>query len=139
MISYRWGGVGWDNNVHVPVQTQAQQPHHRSLKHTQAPTRRTHTHYQHLRYGYKILHRTKRNSRISTLHLYVIVMMMMLMLMLRLMLLMMLMLMLMLLMMMMMVMMAVMVMVMVMTMMTTTKKKHDNDGDGDGGDDDDWP
>ena len=24
------GGVGWDNNVHVPVHTQAQQPHHLS-------------------------------------------------------------------------------------------------------------
>ena len=23
MISYRWGGVGWGNNVHVPVHTQA--------------------------------------------------------------------------------------------------------------------
>ena len=23
-----WGGVGWGNNVHVPVHTQAQQPHH---------------------------------------------------------------------------------------------------------------
>ena len=21
MIKYRWGGVGWDNNVHVPVYT----------------------------------------------------------------------------------------------------------------------
>jgi len=21
MITYRWGGVGWDNNVHVPVHT----------------------------------------------------------------------------------------------------------------------
>ena len=30
MISYRWGGVGWDNNVHVPVHTQAPQPHHLS-------------------------------------------------------------------------------------------------------------
>ena len=30
MISYRSGGVGWGNNVHVPVQTQAQQPHHLS-------------------------------------------------------------------------------------------------------------
>ena len=30
MISYRWGGVGWDNNVHVPGHTQAQQPHHLS-------------------------------------------------------------------------------------------------------------
>ena len=28
MISYRWGGVGWNNNVHAPVHTQAQQPHH---------------------------------------------------------------------------------------------------------------
>ena len=40
MISYRWGGVGWGvvgrcgvgwgwgNNVHVPVHTHAQQPHH---------------------------------------------------------------------------------------------------------------
>ena len=25
-----WGGVGWDNNVHVPVHTQARQPHHLS-------------------------------------------------------------------------------------------------------------
>ena len=25
-----WGGVGWDNNVHVPVHPQAQQPHHLS-------------------------------------------------------------------------------------------------------------
>ena len=23
-----WGGVGWDDNVHVPVRTQARQPHH---------------------------------------------------------------------------------------------------------------
>ena len=23
-----WGGVGWDNNVHVPVHTQARQAHH---------------------------------------------------------------------------------------------------------------
>ena len=23
-----WSGVGWDNNVHVPVHTQAWQPHH---------------------------------------------------------------------------------------------------------------
>ena len=23
-----WGGVGWGNNVHAPVHTQAQQPHH---------------------------------------------------------------------------------------------------------------
>ena len=30
MISYRWGGVGWGNNVHVPVHTQAQQPYHLS-------------------------------------------------------------------------------------------------------------
>ena len=28
MITYRWGGVGCHNNVHVPVHTQAQQPHH---------------------------------------------------------------------------------------------------------------
>ena len=25
MVSYRWVGVGWGNNVHVPVHTQAQQ------------------------------------------------------------------------------------------------------------------
>ena len=25
-----WGGVGWDDNVHVPVHPQAQQPHHLS-------------------------------------------------------------------------------------------------------------
>jgi len=25
-----WGGVGWDKNVHVPVHTRAQQPHHLS-------------------------------------------------------------------------------------------------------------
>ena len=25
-----WGGVGWDDNVHVPMHTQAQQPHHLS-------------------------------------------------------------------------------------------------------------
>ena len=25
-----WGGVGWDNNVHVPVHTQARQTHHLS-------------------------------------------------------------------------------------------------------------
>ena len=25
-----WSGLGWDNNVHVPVHTQAQQPHHLS-------------------------------------------------------------------------------------------------------------
>ena len=25
-----WGGVGWDNDVHVPVHTQEQQPHHLS-------------------------------------------------------------------------------------------------------------
>ena len=36
MISYPWGGggwgggVGWDDNVHVPMHTQAQQPHHLS-------------------------------------------------------------------------------------------------------------
>ena len=24
------GGVGWDDNVHVPMHTQAQQPHHLS-------------------------------------------------------------------------------------------------------------
>ena len=30
MISYRWGGVGQGKNVHVPVHTQAQQPHHLS-------------------------------------------------------------------------------------------------------------
>ena len=23
-----WGGVGWDNNAHVPARTQAPQPHH---------------------------------------------------------------------------------------------------------------
>ena len=23
-----WGGVGWDNSVHVPVHARAQQPHH---------------------------------------------------------------------------------------------------------------
>ena len=23
-----WGGVGWDDNVHVPVRTQARKPHH---------------------------------------------------------------------------------------------------------------
>ena len=27
MISYRWGAVGWGNNVHVPAHTQAQQPY----------------------------------------------------------------------------------------------------------------
>ena len=30
MIKYRWGGVGWDHNAHVPVHTQAPQPHHLS-------------------------------------------------------------------------------------------------------------
>ena len=30
IISYRWGGVGWHNIVHVPVHTQARQPHHLS-------------------------------------------------------------------------------------------------------------
>ena len=30
MISYGWGGVGRGNDVHVPVHTQAQQPHHLS-------------------------------------------------------------------------------------------------------------
>ena len=30
MICYRWDGVGWRNNFHVPVHTQAQQPHHLS-------------------------------------------------------------------------------------------------------------
>ena len=29
-IPVRWGGVGRGNNVHVPVYTQAQQPHHLS-------------------------------------------------------------------------------------------------------------
>ena len=24
MMTYRWGGVGWGNNVHVPVHTRAQ-------------------------------------------------------------------------------------------------------------------
>ena len=27
---FQEGGVGWGNNVHVPVHTQAQQPHHLS-------------------------------------------------------------------------------------------------------------
>ena len=35
IISYCWGGVGWDNNVHVPVHTQARQQavvfHHQLL------------------------------------------------------------------------------------------------------------
>ena len=30
MIRYWWGGVGWDNKVHVSVHTQAPQPHHLS-------------------------------------------------------------------------------------------------------------
>ena len=29
-LPLEWGRVGWDNNVHVPVRTQAQQPHHLS-------------------------------------------------------------------------------------------------------------
>ena len=35
IISYCWGGVGWDNNVHVPVYTQAREEavvfHHQLL------------------------------------------------------------------------------------------------------------
>ena len=31
IISYCWGGVGWDNNVHVPVHTPARQTHHLSV------------------------------------------------------------------------------------------------------------
>ena len=33
-----WGGVGWGNNVHVPVHTQAQQPYHLSCSPADAGT-----------------------------------------------------------------------------------------------------
>ena len=33
-----WGGVGWDNNAHVPVHTQAPQPHHLSCSRTDTGT-----------------------------------------------------------------------------------------------------
>ena len=46
MISYPWGGgwwvgwggVGWDDNVHVPMHTQAQQPHHLSSRRAETGT-----------------------------------------------------------------------------------------------------
>ena len=31
MMTYRWGGVGWGNNVHVPVHAHAQQAYHLSF------------------------------------------------------------------------------------------------------------
>ena len=37
----RWGGVGWvgwDDNVHVPMHTQAQQPHHLSSRRAETGT-----------------------------------------------------------------------------------------------------
>jgi hypothetical protein len=33
-----WGGVGWDDNVHVPMHTQAQQPHHLSSRRAETGT-----------------------------------------------------------------------------------------------------
>ena len=46
MISYPWGGgvgwggvqLGWDDNVHVPMHTQAQQPHHLSSRRAETDT-----------------------------------------------------------------------------------------------------
>ena len=32
------GGVGWDDNVHVPMHTQAQQPHHLSSRRAETGT-----------------------------------------------------------------------------------------------------
>ena len=32
MMTYRWGGVGWGNNVHVPVHAHAQQAYHLSFQ-----------------------------------------------------------------------------------------------------------
>ena len=33
-----WGGVGGDDNVHVPMHTQAQQPHHLSSRRAETDT-----------------------------------------------------------------------------------------------------
>ena len=35
---FQWGGVGWDDNVHVPMHTQAQQPHQLSCCWAEAGT-----------------------------------------------------------------------------------------------------